>query len=92
LNVALEVCDLACVRGQRALFAGVSFSLAAGGALSVEGPNGVGKTSLLRMIAGFLGQPPEPSFCGRTARKSPTPKSAASSSAGSAITMRSSRN
>ena len=45
---------MACVRGQRALFAGVNFSLAAGQMLSVEGPNGAGKTSLLRMIAGFL--------------------------------------
>jgi heme exporter protein A len=54
LNLALEVRDLACVRGQRALFAGVNFSLAAGRMLSVEGPNGAGKTSLLRMIAGFL--------------------------------------
>ena len=54
MNIALEVRDLACVRGQRALFAGVNFSLAAGRMLSVEGPNGAGKTSLLRIIAGFL--------------------------------------
>ena len=54
LNMALEVRDLACIRGQRALFAGVNFSLAAGRMLSVEGPNGAGKTSLLRIIAGFL--------------------------------------
>jgi heme exporter protein A len=45
---------LACVRGDRHLFAGLSFRLQAGQALSVEGPNGAGKTSLLRMIAGFL--------------------------------------
>jgi heme exporter protein A len=45
---------LACARGERRLFDGLSFKLKAGQALSVEGPNGAGKTSLLRLIAGFL--------------------------------------
>ena len=36
------------------LFRSLSFKVAAGSALSVEGANGAGKTSLLRMIAGFL--------------------------------------
>ena len=36
------------------LFRGLSFSARAGEVLSIEGPNGVGKTSLLRMVAGFL--------------------------------------
>lgn len=45
---------LACVRGERVLFEGLSFRLAAGQALAVEGANGAGKTSLLRLIAGFL--------------------------------------
>ena len=45
---------LACVRGERRLFEGLSFSLRAGQALAVEGANGAGKTSLLRMVAGFL--------------------------------------
>lgn len=45
---------MACIRGQRMLFRDLSFSLAAGRALSLQGPNGVGKTSLLRLIAGFL--------------------------------------
>jgi heme exporter protein A len=45
---------LACVRGERTLFEGLSFRVAAGQALAVEGANGAGKTSLLRMLAGFL--------------------------------------
>lgn len=52
--IALTVENLACIRGQRVLFRDLSFSLAAGRALSLQGPNGVGKTSLLRLIAGFL--------------------------------------
>ena len=45
---------LACVRGERRLFDGLSFRVRAGQALAVEGANGAGKTSLLRLIAGFL--------------------------------------
>jgi heme exporter protein A len=48
--------DLACRRGERLVFAGLSFSLAAGGALVLAGPNGSGKSSLLRLMAG-LGRP-----------------------------------
>lgn len=54
VTLALEVRDLTCIRGQRVLFRGLGFSVAAGRAVSLEGPNGVGKTSLLRMLAGFL--------------------------------------
>jgi len=46
--------DLACHRGGRDVFTGVSFALAGGEALIVKGPNGAGKTSLLRMVAGLL--------------------------------------
>jgi heme exporter protein A len=45
---------LVCTRGDKKLFEGLSFRVKAGQALAVEGANGAGKTSLLRMIAGFL--------------------------------------
>ena len=45
---------LGCERGGRMLFAGVGFTLGAGDALIVTGRNGVGKSSLLRMIGGLL--------------------------------------
>jgi heme exporter protein A len=45
---------LACVRGERLVFAGLSFRLAAGGALILTGANGSGKSSLLRLVAGLL--------------------------------------
>ncbi len=50
----LAVAGLACLRGGRLLFTGVSFDLAAGDALILTGPNGVGKSSLLRLLAGLL--------------------------------------
>jgi heme exporter protein A len=53
----LRARNLECVRGERRLFSGVSFDLARGALLQVRGPNGSGKTSLLRMICGLL--PPE---------------------------------
>jgi heme exporter protein A len=43
-----------CVRGGREVFAGLDFEANAGEALAVVGPNGSGKTSLLRLIAGVL--------------------------------------
>ncbi len=46
--------DLVCVRGERTVFTGLSFSLEAGGMLLLVGPNGSGKSSLLRLMAGLL--------------------------------------
>ena len=46
--------DLACRRGDRVLFRGVDFALGPGEALHLAGPNGVGKTSLMRIAAGLL--------------------------------------
>lgn len=45
---------VACDRGGRRLFDDVSFELAAGEAAVVAGPNGVGKSSLIRIAAGLL--------------------------------------
>ena len=53
----LEADNLECVRGERRLFAGLGFRLEAGELLYLQGRNGAGKTSLLRMIIGLL--PPE---------------------------------
>jgi heme exporter protein A len=46
--------DLACVRGGRTVFSGLSFAVDAGEALLVSGPNGAGKSSLLRAVAGLV--------------------------------------
>jgi len=50
----LAVTDIACQRGDRLLFCGLSFALTSGDALHVAGPNGIGKSSLLRILAGLL--------------------------------------
>jgi heme exporter protein A len=46
--------DIACFRGGRQVFSDLSFAVEAGEALVVLGPNGVGKSSLLRLVAGLV--------------------------------------
>lgn len=53
---------VACRRGGRLLFRGIDLTLAPGEAALVSGPNGVGKSSLLRLIAGLL-----PAYAGTVA-------------------------
>ena len=50
----LEARGLECVRGLRRLFRDVSFSMRPGDCFELRGPNGSGKTSLLRMLCGLL--------------------------------------
>lgn len=50
----LSLTRVACARGGRLLFASVSLDVAAGEAMIVTGPNGIGKSSLLRVAAGLL--------------------------------------
>jgi heme exporter protein A len=52
--VFLTAEKLACARGERRVFSDLNFEVRAGEVLVVEGANGAGKTSLLRLIAGFL--------------------------------------
>lgn len=54
--MTLEVSDLAVARGGVRVLEGVSFALPPGRALVLRGPNGIGKTTLLRTVAGL--QPP----------------------------------
>jgi heme exporter protein A len=58
----LRVHNLACARGGLPLLEGVSFALAPGQALVLRGPNGCGKTTLLRCVAGL-----QPALAGQIA-------------------------
>lgn len=49
----LEVINLTCVRGTRRLFKDLNFSAGEGELVELRGPNGSGKTSLLRILCGL---------------------------------------
>ncbi|MFM6853536.1 MAG: ATP-binding cassette domain-containing protein, partial [Sphingopyxis sp.] len=66
-NAPLLALDgVACRRGARLLWRGVTLRLCAGGAAHVAGANGIGKSSLLRVAAGLL-----PAYAGRVDRPCP---------------------
>jgi heme exporter protein A len=60
----LSATDLACRRGERVLFRGLGMSLVPGEALQITGANGIGKSSLLRILAGLL-----PAYAGKVERE-----------------------
>jgi len=51
--MTLQASQLACAHGERALFSGLDAEIGAGEALWVQGRNGSGKTSLLRLLCGL---------------------------------------
>ena len=66
----LEADALECVKGDRLLFSGLNCSVRAGDILRVSGGNGVGKTTLLRILCGLV--PPETGdvlWCGDSVKK-----------------------
>jgi len=58
--MVVSVTDLKISRGGIAVLEGVSFALPSGQALVLRGPNGIGKTTLLRTVAGL-----QPAVTGR---------------------------
>ena len=66
----LETANLECVRSDRMLFTGLNLTLKPGNLIQVEGPNGSGKTSLLRILCG-LTEPAQGAvlWCGQNIRR-----------------------
>ncbi len=60
----LTASDIACRKGDRLLFARLSFTLAPGQALQLTGSNGIGKSSLMRILAGLA-----PAYAGTVERQ-----------------------
>lgn len=54
---SLRANEVVCIRHNKILFQPVTFTLQAGEGLWIEGPNGVGKSTLLRLLAGFASCP-----------------------------------
>ena len=54
MSLILSANDLTCSRGMHTVFAGLSLRVEGGQALVLLGPNGSGKTTMLRALAGFL--------------------------------------
>lgn len=52
-DLVLQARALSCVRGERQLFSDLDLQVKSGECLHVRGPNGVGKTSLLRLLTGL---------------------------------------
>jgi heme exporter protein A len=64
MQARLSAINIACRRGDRVLFSGLDLSLESGNALHITGANGVGKTSLLRILAGLM-----PAFAGEISHR-----------------------
>jgi heme exporter protein A len=62
-KASLAANGLACRRGDRLLFTGLSLALGAGEALQLAGANGIGKSSLMRILAGLA-----PAYAGSVER------------------------
>lgn len=79
----LQVRGLACRRGPALLFSGIDFEVAGGELLCVRGPNGCGKTTLLRCVTG-LTRPDEGTILwrGEPAQTDPEPMRAGTAYAG----------